>query len=100
MHAHWIEVFNGANDDDVVVQVTHHLELELFPTQNRFLDQDLVDWRGRQATPHDLFKLLRVESGTASRAPEGKARPDDCRVPRLFHQTLGVRPRVGESSAR
>ena len=43
VHAHRVEVFDGADDDDVVVQVAHHLHLVFFPAQDRFFDQHLGD---------------------------------------------------------
>jgi hypothetical protein len=49
VHAHRIEVLDRADDDDVVVAVAHHLELEFLPAGDRLLDQDLADRRGRQA---------------------------------------------------
>ena len=39
---HGVKVFDRANDDAVVVFVTHHLHLVLFPAQQRFIDQQLV----------------------------------------------------------
>ena len=41
MHAHRIEVLDRADDDAIVVLVAHHLHLELFPAEHRFLDQHL-----------------------------------------------------------
>jgi len=34
VHAHRIEIFNRADDNDVVSKVAHHFELKFFPTQN------------------------------------------------------------------
>ena len=46
VHAHRINVFDGANDDGVVGFVAHHLHLELFPAQQGFVDQNLRHGRG------------------------------------------------------
>jgi hypothetical protein len=56
VHAHGIEVLDGADDDDVVVHVAHHLQLELLPPQHRLLDEHLLD--GLSCSPHDLLELL------------------------------------------
>ena len=41
--AHRVEVLDRADDDDVVVPVADHLELELVPALDRLLDQHLAD---------------------------------------------------------
>ena len=41
--AHRVEVLDGADDDHVVGQVSHDLELELLPADDRLLDEDLAD---------------------------------------------------------
>ena len=47
--AHRIEVLDRADDDDVVVAVAHHLELELLPADDAALDEHLS--RRRQLEP-------------------------------------------------
>ena len=42
VHAHRVDVLDRADDDEVVGDVAHHLELELLPADDRLLDQDLV----------------------------------------------------------
>ena len=46
MHAHRIDVLDRADDDAIVVLVAHHLHLELFPAEYRFLDQHFAGRRG------------------------------------------------------
>ena len=38
VHAHGVEVLNGADDDDVVGEVAHHLELVLLPAEHALFD--------------------------------------------------------------
>ena len=45
VHAHRIEVFDGADDDGVVGQIAHDLQLEFLPAQHAFFDQHLVHGR-------------------------------------------------------
>ena len=40
--AHRVEVLDRADDDDVVLHVAHHLELELVPADERLLDEHLA----------------------------------------------------------
>ena len=39
VHAHRVDVFDGADDDGVVGGVAHHFHLELFPAQQGFVDR-------------------------------------------------------------
>src|SRR5262249_46396329 len=39
VHSHGVEVFNRADNDDVVGLVAHYLQLEFLPTDDRFLDE-------------------------------------------------------------
>ena len=72
MNPHWIQVFNTADDDDIIFEVAHDLELIFLPTDHRLFDQDLV--RGTQIQPalRQLFKFLRVESDASAGATERK----------------------------
>ena len=46
VHAHRIDVLDGADDDGVVGAVAHDLHLEFLPAEHGFLDQHLVGGRG------------------------------------------------------
>ena len=49
VHAHRVDVFDGADDDGVVGLVADNLHLEFFPTQQRFIDQNLRHGAGFKA---------------------------------------------------
>ena len=57
MHAHGIEVLDGADDHGVVVLVAHQLHFQLFPAQDRLLQQNFVRHAGGQAIGNDGFKV-------------------------------------------
>ncbi|MCW7293780.1 hypothetical protein [Escherichia coli] len=44
MDAHRIKVFDRADDDAVVVFITHHFHLVLFPADQRLINQQLFGW--------------------------------------------------------
>ena len=46
VNAERIEIFDGADDDHIVLGVTHHFQFKLFPTGNRLFNQDLMRGRG------------------------------------------------------
>ncbi len=77
MHAHRIEVLDRADDDAIVLLVAHHLHLELFPAQHRFLDQDFVGGGGVDAALDDLDELRLGVGDAAAGAAHGEGRPDD-----------------------
>ena len=80
MHAHGIDVLDGADDDAVVGAVAHDLHLEFLPAEHRFLDQDLADGRGAQAALDDVLELVAVVGDAAAGAAEGEGGPDDRRA--------------------
>jgi hypothetical protein len=42
VHTHGVYVLDGADDDDIIVQVTHDLQLVLLPADQGDLNEDLV----------------------------------------------------------
>ena len=83
VHAHRVDVLDAADDHDVVGLVAHHLQLELLPAEDRFLDQHFV----RRAVPErprpQLLQLLPVVGDSTPEAPESEAGPQDEREPEL-----------------
>ena len=77
VNPHGVEVFNGAHDDHVVLVVTHDLQLELFPPQDGFLNQDLVHRRKFQAPSNRLGKILWPIGNVSTAPPEGPRRSND-----------------------
>jgi len=75
VHAHRIKVFNRADDDDVISEVAHHFQLEFFPPQDRFFDQNLMNGRSSQTVAHDLSNssgLNAVPAPVPPRVKEGR----------------------------
>ena len=67
VHAHGIEVFDGADDDGVVGQVAHHFELEFFPAEHALFDQDFVNGRKVEAALQNLDQIFAVVGDAAAR---------------------------------
>ena len=87
--SHWVEVFYRADDHDIVIQVAHDLELEFFPAQNRFLDQQLMDWRKLETPVDNLTKLLQIEGYSSPRSAQRVGRPNHRRQTDFLEQSLG-----------
>jgi hypothetical protein len=66
VHTHRIEVFDGADDDNVVFEVAHDLELELFPPYDRLFNQCGVNRTQIQPALHHAFKFLAVKGDAAA----------------------------------
>ena len=97
MHTHRIEVLDRADDHDVVGVVAHDLELELFPTHDRLLDEDLRDRARGQAPFGDGAHLVRRVGEAGATTAEDERCPHDERVADLLGDLHGVAERGGEA---
>ncbi len=98
--AHRIHVLDGADDDDVVLAVADHLELELLPPDDRPVHEDLSDGGGIEAAADPTLELLAVVSDPAPRAPEGERGPDDRGIARVLDDLERLFDRLREASVR
>ncbi len=97
MHAHGVEVLNGADDDDVVGEVAHHLELVFLPAEDAFFDEALVDGREVEAAGENLHQLFAVVGDAAAGAAEGEAGADEDREAELAGEVEAVAQVVDQS---
>ena len=95
MHAHGVEILNGAHDDAVAGVVAHDLHLILFPTLDGLLDQHLMGRRELKALAHDGDELLVGVRDAAAGAAEGKARTQHAGIAHALGDSLGVGHAVG-----
>ena len=100
VHAHGVEVLDGAHDDAVAGVVAHDLHLVLFPALDGLLDQHLVCGRELQALAHDGDELLVGVRDAAAGAAEGKARAQHAGVAHALGDGLGIFHAVGIARAR
>jgi hypothetical protein len=100
VHSHRVKILNRADYDDVIRQIAHHFQLEFFPTQNRFLDQNFVNRRRREPSAYDVFKFLWIVGSAAASASQCERRSDDGGVTRRRYDCLRFVPRFGEATAR
>ena len=95
VHAHRIEVLDRADDDDVVVRVAHHLELELVPAAHGLLHQHLPDRALAKADLHLAVRSVwrRCEASTVAaereRGPDDRRRRDAAEVVQGAHDLRG-----------
>ena len=77
VHAHGVEVFDGTDDDAVVLVIAHHFHLVFLPAQHRSFDQHLGGGRGLQPAFADRQIFIAVIGNAAARAAQGERGPDN-----------------------
>ena len=88
MNPHGIDIFNKADGDHLVFGVAHHLQLQLFPSQDRFFHQHLVHEADREPARRNRAELFNVVDQSAACAAHGIRRPDDDGVAEFFSLTF------------
>src|SRR5512138_2591801 len=79
MNSHRIEVLYRTNDHHVVVLIAHHLKLELFPSDHRFLEKHLMNRRFSETLVYEFDEILAVVDNVPPRAAERERGTDDDR---------------------
>ena len=87
--AHRVEIFDRADDDDVVVGVAHDLHFVFFPADNRFFDQHFGGRRKVETTEDHVVEFGAVVGDRRAAAAHRKAGADDCGHADLFDQLAG-----------
>ena len=100
MHAHGVEVLDGAHNDAVAGVVAHNLHLVLFPALDGLLDQHLMSRREFKALAHDGDELLVGMRDATAGAAQGKARTQHAGISHALGDALGVCHAVGIARAR
>src|SRR5690554_4682264 len=100
VHAHGVEVLDGADDDAVVVLVANDFHLILFPADQGLVDQQLVGRRQVQTPGADFFELILVVGDTAAGAAHGEGGTNDAREADVFGRGPGFGHGVNDGGAR
>ena len=97
MHAHRVEVLDGADDDAVVRSVADDFHFVLLPAEERLLDEELVRGRELKAAFADLDEALHVVGDAAAGAAERERRTDHGREAELRLKLLGLAKGIGDA---
>ena len=84
VHAHRVEVLDGADDHDVVVGVAHDLELVLLPAEDRLLEEHLGGRAGLEAGAGHPAQVRLVVGEARAEAAHGEGGAHDDRVAELL----------------
>ncbi len=90
VNAHGIDVFDEADGDHLVLGVADHLQFQLFPSEDRFFDEDLADHARCQPAICDQTQLLDVVDMAAAGAAQRVRGADHDWVAQIRRDALGL----------
>ena len=90
VNTHRIEVFDGADDHDVVVEVPHDFHLVLFPADDGFFDQDFGGRRLVESSANQCVEFVPVVGDCRTAAAHREAGPDHARQTDSFENDRGL----------
>ena len=100
VHAHGVEVLDGAHDDAVAGAVAHDLHLEFLPALDALLHEHLADRRQLEALRHDARELAVVVGDAAAGPAERERRAQHDGIADLGDDVQRVVDRVGIARPR
>ena len=77
MHAHRVEVFDGADDDAVVLLVAHHFDFDFLPAEHGLLNEHFAGHGSVEAGGTDLLEVFLVVGHAAAGTAKGEGGADD-----------------------
>ncbi len=95
MDAHGVHVFDEADGDHLVLGVADDFQLQFFPAEDGFLDQNLSDEACGNAAVGDRAQFFRVVDQPASGAAHGISWTNDHGVAQFIGDLLGLRYAIG-----
>ena len=98
--AHRVEVFDRADDHDVVVGVAHHLHFVFFPAEDAFFDEHLVHGRKIEPAADRFVEFLAVVGEAAAAAAQREAGANDAGEADFFDRLAGFFQRLHRVAAR
>ncbi|MNN14828.1 hypothetical protein D3C81_1279100 [compost metagenome] len=81
MYAHRIKVLHVADNDTVVIRITHNLVLYFFHASNTLLNQTLSDWAVTNSGCNSLKQFFLICTNSPACSPQGVSRANDYRIP-------------------
>ena len=90
VNAHGIEIFDGADDHEVVAVVAHDFEFVFFPAEDGFFDEGFVDGAHVQGVGDGFAKFFLVVGDGAAGAAESEGRTDNERKAELIAEAHGI----------
>ena len=98
--AHGVEIFDGADDHEVVAEIAHHFELVFLPAKHGLFDQRFVHRAHLQSVRDGFAKLFLVVGDGAAGAAECEGWTNHQRKSQLIAKPQGVLCIVHEGGRR
>ena len=99
MHAHGVEVFDGAHDDTVAGLIAHDFHLVFFPAFDALFDEHLPGRRQLEALGDDEPQLVFRMGDAAARTAQREGGAQDHGVADLRYESEGVVDRIGVAAS-
>ena len=77
MHSHRIEVFDGADNDALILEIAHDLHFILLPAKQTLFDQNLINWRSIQTLEDHFIKFFSIVGNSATRTTQSERRSNN-----------------------
>ncbi len=90
MHAHRIDVLDETDSDHVALPIPYHFKLQLFPAQNRLLNEDLPDQTRRDPASGYRLQLFNIIRDPAAGAAERIRGSNDHGIAQLLRDQHSV----------
>ena len=97
MHAHGVKVLNTADNDAVVVAISHDFEFVLFPTGDRTLNENFPNGRRGDSLTGQNHQLFGIGRDSRAGATQDVARANDDRIANLLGNDYGFGHRVSKA---
>ena len=91
-----IDVFHGADGDDVARTVAQHFKFDLLPAADVFFDEHLRDGRKHEPVVRDEAQLLLVMRDAAARAAQREGGAHDDGIAELVRDRHALLHRIGD----
>ncbi|OQC01327.1 MAG: hypothetical protein BWX80_03366 [Candidatus Hydrogenedentes bacterium ADurb.Bin101] len=87
---HRIQVFNGADDNYVVMEITHDLQLIFLPADYGFFNEDFRYGAGVQSVFDGMEVFVFIEGKARAGTAQGKGRAYNRGISDLFAKNMGL----------
>ncbi|OQC02480.1 MAG: hypothetical protein BWX80_03111 [Candidatus Hydrogenedentes bacterium ADurb.Bin101] len=90
VHTHGIQVFNGTDDNHIIVEITHDLQFIFFPANHGFFNEDFRYGAGVQSVFDGMEVFVFIEGKARAGTAQGKGRAYHRGISDLFSKGMGL----------
>ena len=90
MNTHRIKILNGANNNHIILAVTHDLKFIFFPPLDRFFDQNLVNHAAFNPATGFCFKFFLAVNNRTANPSKSETGTDNAGKTNIFYRRLSL----------